>query len=484
MTVKPPPVLSLFTAAPDKKPGPAAPKTARSATKAERPPGTLTVSEVLHRARVRLEELGDISVVGEVQRLTTARNGHWYLELKDKGGCLSVVMYFRDVQRVRFTPEAGLEVVVTGRLTVYPATGRFQLLGKNIAPVGQGALALAFEQLKQKLEAQGLFDVARKRALPFLPQRVGIVTSLQAAALHDVLRVLRARMPQIPVLVAQTRVQGEGAGSEVAQALRLLDQSRRCDVILLVRGGGSMEDLWAFNTEPVARAIFHSETPIICGVGHETDTTIADLVADVRAATPSQAAELAVPREVELRARLDAQGRRLTSLARGRIEREKNKLLRLERRLPTAARLKRAPQERLHVLVERLERASPQARLVVWSQRVGGLQSRLMRVDPRAEVARARARTEAAQARLQQAVRRLLEDRRHRLLFLVEKLDALSPLAVLRRGFALVTSDQDDRLARADDLRPGARLRVRLEHKTATVVVQSVEGGERVTTED
>ena len=300
------------------------PRDARPAVKREAPVPSPTVGEapapeetrvfavreLVRAARLTLESrFADLRVEGEVSGLKRSANGHLYFTLKDAEAQLDCVMYAREAARLRFRLQDGQQVRCRGRLTIYEARGRFQFSVHAIEPAGAGALALAFEQLKQKLAAEGLFDPERKRALPFLPRRLGVVTSAQGAVIRDIVRVAHRRFP-VPILLAPTPVQGEGAAAAIVAALAEIVKVPDVDVVIVARGGGSMEDLWAFNDEALARAIAACPVPVISAVGHETDFTIADFVADLRAPTPSAAAELAVPVAADLLAELQLLGRR------------------------------------------------------------------------------------------------------------------------------------------------------------------------------
>src|ERR1700686_5381064 len=261
-----------------------------------------SVSDLTGRIRDLLAgEFTDVFVEGEVSNAHAAQSVHLYFTLKDNNSQIRCVCFRTQLARLKFRPEDGLHVTVRGSISVYEARGEYQIYVENIDPVGLGALQLAFEQLKKRLEAEGLFAAERKKPLPMLPSRIGLITPPRGAAVRDVVRILRRRFPNLHLIVFPVRVQGEGAAAEMVKALRVFNQKKLVDVLILARGGGSMEDLWAFNEEPLARAIVASEIPVISGVGHETDFTIADFVADVRASTPSAAAELVVqtPREFE-----------------------------------------------------------------------------------------------------------------------------------------------------------------------------------------
>jgi exodeoxyribonuclease VII large subunit len=365
------------------------------------------------------QRVGRVWVAGEVSNLHGASSGHFYFTLRDGGAQLRAALFRSAARRLPFEPEEGLEVLVFGELSVYEPRGDLQLLVRHLEPRGRGALQLAFEQLRTRLEREGLFDAAGKRALPELPRCIGIVTSAQGAALHDVIEVAARRFPGLRLLLAATRVQGEGAEAEIAFALEALQAVPDVDVILLVRGGGSLEDLQPYNTERVARALRACRVPVVSGVGHEVDVTIADLAADLRAPTPSAAAALAVPERAALVARLERHAARLLAAARRAIERRGDR------------------HARAH---EALRAHAPLARL------------------------RARAlRLESARRALDVAAQRTVERRVAPLRAAAARLHALSPLAVLGRGYAIARRRGDGTIIRrAADVVPGEALRVRV----------------------
>jgi exodeoxyribonuclease VII large subunit len=279
-----------------------------------------TVVELTARIRDLLEgEFHDLWVEGEVSNCRLAQSGHLYFTLKDAKAQIRCVCFRDQLRLLKFRPEDGLHVTVRGSISVYEPRGEYQIYVEHIEPVGLGALQLAFEQLKKRLEAEGLFAIERKKPLPVLPRRIGVVTSPKGAALRDILRVLRRRFPNLHVIIFPVKVQGEGAAAEIVEAVRYFNRAKLVDVMILARGGGSLEDLWAFNEEILARAIAESEIPIISGVGHETDFTIADFVADVRAATPSQAAEIVVRTRQEFERQIAEHARRLVQRMRVRF---------------------------------------------------------------------------------------------------------------------------------------------------------------------
>jgi exodeoxyribonuclease VII large subunit len=380
----------------------------------------LSVAQLIAGVRGLLEDgVGRVWVAGEVSNLHRAASGHCYFTLKDEGAQLRAALFRATARRLPFEPENGLSLLVYGDVTVYEPRGDLQLLVRALEPRGVGALQIAFEQLRARLEAEGLFDDAHKRPLPPHPRRVGVVTSSGGAALHDVIQVSGRRFPGVPLLVSPTRVQGEEAEREIVAALDAVVGQPDVDVVLLVRGGGSLEDLRPFNTEVVARALRRSPVPVISGVGHETDVTIADLAADARAPTPSAAAALALPDGAALLDRLHRDGARLVAAWRAILAARRAKLLQEWQAL------------RAH---------APRARLAAQRSRLVAL--------VRALESHARARVERARARLATGTARL---------------DTLSPLAVLGRGYAIVRlADGGPILRSPDQVTAGDRLRVRL----------------------
>ena len=307
---------------------------------AEPPQRVFTVRELNDVVRQVLEDgFGDIAVEGEISNLKQQTSGHWYFTLKDDAAQLSAVFFRGDASRVRFRPEHGLRVRAFGRLTLYTAQGKYQLVVRDLVPVGQGALELAFRQLKEKLQAEGLFDEARKRPLPRFPRRIALVTSPTGAAVRDMLTTLATRWPLLRIFVVPVAVQGDRAPDEIVHALEFVNRVRAADVVIVARGGGSLEDLWAFNDERVARAIVASRIPVVSGVGHEVDFTIADFVADRRAPTPTAAAALVVPHRDEVRQQLGQSDQRMARALRRRLELPRQRLQQLMtrygmRRLP------------------------------------------------------------------------------------------------------------------------------------------------------
>jgi len=400
---------------------------------AERPKAW-TVSQLTRHVKECIENnFGSVWVEGEISNARTFTSGHCYFTLKDESAQLPAVLWRDAAARLRFTPQDGKKVLACGHLTVYEARGAYQLIVERLEPLGIGDLAAAFEQLKQKLAAAGLFDEARKKPLPRFPRRIGIVTSPSGAAIQDMLKIIFSRWPA-DVILAGVRVQGEGAAAEIAQAiatLNALPPADRPDVLIVGRGGGSLEDLWAFNEEAAARAIAASRIPVISAVGHEVDFTISDFVADVRAATPTHAAELVVPDLQEVRERLGA----------------------LSTALPSGLR-------------QRLENAR---------QRLAGLAGSYAFRRPEERVAALRQRLDDLFSRLAPAGERRLAVARDRMAALAERLESLSPLRILERGYSLTTRDRDGKIVRSPlDVAAGENLRTRVRDG---VVFSRVTGG-------
>ena len=396
----------------------------------------LTVSELNARIKGLIESdpvLGSVCVRGELSNYKVYPSGHHYFTLKDAESSLRCVMFRFAASKLRFRPESGMGVTVWGRVSVYPRDGAYQLYCEDIMPEGAGDLQVAFEQLREKLQREGLFDPAHKKPIPRYPERIAVITSSAGAAVHDIIRVLRKRWPVAKVILLPVRVQGVEAPPEIVGAIRYANRYKVADVIITGRGGGSIEDLWAFNDERVARAIYESELPVISAVGHEPDVTIADYVADLRAATPSNAAELAAPDMSELReAIMSARARLDQAVDRGIRERRK----------------------RLEELGSRRVMRSP----------TGFIDQRRLELD-------------SIRLRLDSAATRKLGRERQQFAVLAAKLDALSPLKVLGRGYSIALDSEGRAVKEAGQLRPGDRLSLRLAKGEADCLVESVNGG-------
>ncbi len=424
-----------------------------------------SVSELNRTVRDVLEgALGPIWVAGELSNLARPASGHIYFTLKDSDAQVRCAMFRGRNRHLTFTPEAGMMVRARANVGLYEARGDYQLIVESLEPGGSGALAQAFEALKKRLAAAGLFAAERKRALPSLPRRIGVITSASGAAVRDVLRVLRRRFPAIPVVVYPVPVQGEQAVGTIAAMLERAGRRSECDVLLLVRGGGSLEDLWAFNEEAVARAIAASPIPVVTGVGHEVDVTIADFAADQRCPTPSAAAEVVTPDAESLARRVGQLERRLSAAMRGRLERSADGYTRLERRLhrQDPARRLQQLQQRADELSARLARGI-RRELARHRQRGSATTERLERATPAHRIERLRERVARAETGLHRGMRRTLTSQRERLASATRALEAVSPLAVLGRGYALVQRSADGRaVVDAASTAPGDRLDIRL----------------------
>jgi exodeoxyribonuclease VII large subunit len=423
-----------------------------------------TVARLNREVRTLLERnFGSVWLEGEISNLSRPASGHWYFSLKDDAAQVRCAMFRQRNMFIRFPVRDGLQVLVRARVGLYEPRGEFQLVVDHLEEAGEGALRRRFEQLKRKLADEGLFDVRHKQPIPRLPQRIGVITSPSGAAIRDVLSVLRRRFPAIPVLVYPTSVQGEAAPREIVQALALAGARRDCDVLILARGGGSLEDLQAFNDESVARALFACPIPVVCGVGHESDVSIADFVADERAPTPSGAAERVSPDRGEWLQRL-AQLRRRTSQANARrlqqaAQRVDGLRQRLDRQHPGRRLALHA--QRLGELRARLTRATRQ-RLERTRTAAGGARQRLWRASPALRLAALGLRLAGSRRQLRSGVLNALAGARRRLQLAERTLRAVGPLATLERGYAIVTDAQGRVLRDAHAVPADALIEARL----------------------
>jgi exodeoxyribonuclease VII large subunit len=437
----------------------------------------LTVSELTARIRDLLaKNFTDIWVVGEISNCREAQSGHIYFTLKDDRAQVRCVFFKQQQRGIKFRPEDGLQMTVRGSISVYETRGEYQIYVENLEPVGLGALQLAFEQLKKRLEAEGLFTAGRKKPLPLLPNRIGLITSPRGAAVRDVVRILRRRFPNVHLTVYPVRVQGEGAAGEIVKALKFFNLKKFVDVLILARGGGSMEDLWAFNEEPVARAIAASAIPVISGVGHETDFTIADFVADVRASTPSAAAELVVQTRREFDKHIADLRETLASQIRYR-------LLELSRRVHelSARRGFRRPLDLLRQQRQRADEMTSRLALGLRAQfeksrkRFTAAHLRIMSFDFRVKIAAFRLRLERRTADLSVRSERLLRTKRERLDRLRLQLEERSPLRVLERGYAIATDAAGNVLRDAAQVALGDTVAIQLYRGRLTTEVKRKE---------
>ncbi|TAJ23262.1 MAG: exodeoxyribonuclease VII large subunit [Nitrospirae bacterium] len=427
------------------------------------PQRILTVSELTTLVRDRLEQgFPDLWIEGEVSNLRTPSSGHCYFTLKDQNSQIRAVLFRTGAQRLRFALREGLQVIVRGRLTVYEPRGEYQAVLDYLEPKGIGALQLALEQLKEKLAREGLFDASRKRPLPFLPRRVGLVTSRSGAVLHDMLVVLERRCPSLSVLICPVPVQGDGAAPQIAEAIRTLGQSGNVDVIIVGRGGGSLEDLWSFNEEVVVRAIAESPVPVVSAVGHETDYTLADFAADYRAPTPSAAAEAVAPVLDDLiqgledwRARQERAMQVRFALIRHRLE-ESGEMLSV-RTVPLQRHV-----QRLDEYTSRLG-WTVKSSLATFRQQIMACRHDLGLSSPLDRVRGAMVLVPQFLKRVEQGMRSGQAFRSQAVRSLVQALDGLSPLAILARGYSIIQTVSDGAVVRrAEDLSVGDAVRARL----------------------
>jgi len=441
----------------------------------------LTVSDVTAEIRTALESgFGELWIEGEISNCRVWNTGHVYFTLKDPTAQLKAVMFRTAYRYLKFKIEDGLHVVARGRLSVYEPKGEYQLVCEHLEPHGRGALQLAFEQLKRKLHAEGLFAADRKRPIPALPRKIGIVTSLDGAALRDILKILSRRHPNAHIVVRPVRVQGEGAAEDIAKALKAIASVPGVDVIIVGRGGGSIEDLWAFNEESLARTIAACPVPVISAVGHEVDVTIADFVADLRAPTPSAAAEMVVTAKEEFHARIDRLHGRLQAAMRSDVQRRRNVLHVLTSRRGLAGWHVRVAMQGRHVseLTHGLRRATT----ALIARRAREHQARAARLearDVRRGLAAIRARLAAAETRLHVVAGRAHERAAARFTALAGRLDTLSPLAVLARGYAVCwTEDRTAIIRQASAVAPGDLVRVTLHEGEIDCEVRSAHGSD------
>ncbi|TOP48733.1 exodeoxyribonuclease VII large subunit [Vibrio parahaemolyticus] len=423
-----------------------------------------TVSRLNAEVRLLLEnEMGIVWLVGEISNFSAPVSGHWYLTLKDSRAQVKCAMFRGNNRRVTFKPANGNQVLVKARLSLYEPRGDYQLIIESMQPEGDGRLQQEFEELKMKLAAEGLFAQTNKLPLPEHPKRVGVITSKTGAALYDILDVLKRRDPSLPVVIYPTMVQGDDAAIQIAQAIGRANSRNECDVLIVGRGGGSLEDLWCFNNEILARTIAASQIPIISAVGHEVDMTIADFVADVRAPTPSAAAELVSRDNSHKDQSLVAKQHKLASAMRYYLAQQKQQsaqlLHRLERQHPSY-QLQHQSQQ-LDELDMRLRRAM-QRFIDTRQQAVERKHHRLQLNSPVKHLAQQKSRLERIEHKLLDAMDRKLLTMRHQLAIAAEKLDTVSPLATLKRGYSITQTEQGKVVRSADDVKTGDLLVTRL----------------------
>lgn len=433
---------------------------------AEQPPQRRIwkVSELVAELRLTIErQFSDLWIEGEICDLRPAASGHIYFTIKDDSGQLTAVLFRRQASLLRFRPENGLQVLLRGKLSLYEQRGQVQLIAEHIEPMGAGSLQLAFEQVKRRLQQEGLFDAERKKPLPAFPRCVGVVTSPSGAVIRDIITVITRRHAALDILLYPALVQGEAAAAEVAKGIAYFNETREVDLIVIARGGGSLEDLAPFNTESLARAIAASELPIVSAVGHETDFTIADFVADLRAPTPSAAAEIITAAQHKVEERLNEIQQRLQRATRYLVMQARERFSRVSINAATARisdNLNRR-QQRIDELSFRLETAL-RTELQPKAQRLQALTAAIHRNNVPQRIALMRERLKNYESRLEQSYRQHSNTRRSSLQALERHLNSLSPLAVLNRGYALVYDKSGALLKNASQTSPGKQLTTRL----------------------
>ncbi|WP_033849897.1 exodeoxyribonuclease VII large subunit [Yersinia wautersii] len=424
-----------------------------------------TVSRLNQTVRELLErEMGQIWLTAEISNFSQPASGHWYFTLKDDRAQVRCAMFRNSNRRTTFRPQNGQQVLVRASITLYEPRGDYQLIAESMQPAGDGLLQQQFEQLKQQLAAEGLFDQSHKQPLPRPAKQVGVITSASGAALHDVLHVLQRRDPSLPVIIYPTSVQGVDAPLQIVRAIQLANLRAECDVLIVGRGGGSLEDLWSFNDERVARAIFNSHIPIVSAVGHETDVTIADFVADLRAPTPSAAAELVSRNQIELVRQIQGQQQRMEMAMDYYLAQRNQQFTRLEHRLQQQhPHLRLSRQQTLLLKLQRRLEESAQTQIRLLSKRTERLQQRLQQVQPQGQIHRYNQRVQQQEYRLRQAVERQLNGYRQRFGIACSQLEAVSPLATLARGYSVTQTPAGALLKTTKQVQAGDKLTTRLQ---------------------
>lgn len=435
-----------------------------------------TVTRLNSAVRMILEQdLGLVWLTGELSNLAMPSSGHWYFSLKDLGAQVRCAMFKGNNRRVAFRPQDGMQVLVQARVSLYEPRGDYQLIIESMQPAGDGVLALRFEELKRRLGAEGLFDESRKRPLPREPRAVGLVTSATGAALHDMLTVLKRRAPDLPVFIYPTQVQGSAAISQIVAAIAKANQRAEVDVLIVGRGGGSLEDLWCFNEEAVARAIAHSAIPVISAVGHEVDVTISDFAADLRAPTPSAAAELVAPDNQARIQRLAHLKQRLQQAMNRQQTAARHDFILLQKRLDHQDPKRRLEQQsqRLDELSTRLQQLLRQ-RLHQGERRLANLELRLQGKSPERLLAAGKRRHQLAEERLYALIAKRQDLASHRLAMLTARLDGVSPLATLGRGYSITRTPRGEVISRADQVSSGDQLITTLAQGSLQVRVEGI----------
>ncbi|MBC1187322.1 exodeoxyribonuclease VII large subunit [Kluyvera sichuanensis] len=427
-------------------------------------PSIFTVSRLNQTVRLLLEqEMGQVWISGEISNFTQPASGHWYFTLKDDNAQVRCAMFRNSNRRVTFRPQHGQQVLVRANITLYEPRGDYQIIVESMQPAGEGLLQQKYEQLKAKLQAEGLFDQQFKQPLPSPAHCVGVITSKTGAALHDILHVLKRRDPSLPVVIYPTAVQGEDAPGQIVRAIELANARGECDVLIVGRGGGSLEDLWSFNDERVARAIFASHIPVVSAVGHETDVTIADFVGDLRAPTPSAAAEMVSRNQQELVRQIQSAQQRLGMAMDYYLANRSRRFTQIFHRLQ-----QQHPQLRLarqQTTLERLRQRMSTAlenQIKQANQRQQRMMQRLNQQNPQPRIHRAQSRIQQLEYRLAENIRARLSEQRERFGNAVTHLEAVSPLATLARGYSVTTASNGKVLKQTKQAKAGEMLTTRL----------------------
>ncbi|ENQ3680132.1 exodeoxyribonuclease VII large subunit [Escherichia coli] len=444
-------------------------------------PAIFTVSRLNQTVRLLLEhEMGQVWISGEISNFTQPASGHWYFTLKDDTAQVRCAMFRNSNRRVTFRPQHGQQVLVRANITLYEPRGDYQIIVESMQPAGEGLLQQKYEQLKAKLQAEGLFDLQYKKSLPSPAHCVGVITSKTGAALHDILHVLKRRDPSLPVIIYPTAVQGDDAPGQIVRAIELANQRNECDVLIVGRGGGSLEDLWSFNDERVARAIFASRIPVVSAVGHETDVTIADFIADLRAPTPSAAAEMVSRNQQELLRQIQSVQQRLGMAMDYFLANRTRRLTLLHHRLQ-----QQHPQLRLARQQTALERLQQRMNLAIDSQikrtnkRQVRLLQRLNQQTPQPRIHRVQSRIQHLEHRLAEHVHSRLSAMRERFGNAVTHLEAVSPLSTLARGYSVTTVTDGKVLKKVKQVKTGDVMTTRLEDGWVKSEVKGITSAKR-----
>ena len=439
-------------------------------------PSTLTVTELTTNIRTSLERtFSDIWVQGEVSNLRVPSSGHMYFTLKDEKSQIRAVVFRRTAMLLRFSLDNGLNVVTRGRVTVYEPRGDYQILVDAIEPCGVGALQLAYEQLKEKLGKEGLFDPSRKQPLPFFPERVGIITSQTGAALRDILTVLHRRCPIISVVLYPVAVQGEGAATQIAEAIRRCDRQGEVDVMIVGRGGGSWEDLWSFNEESVVRAIAEARIPVVSAVGHEIDVTLSDFAADYRAPTPSAAAEAVSPVLEDLRDGIQIYGERIGQGMQNQLRAIRHRVHAAYRALPDPRYILQMRVQRVDDLDRRLTRAMNNVQLLR-RPKVMALSSALMQYNPLQSIQHTSMTVRQYRAQMNRAMPAMVTSKRQQFRVVAASLQTLNPLAILSRGYSVLERQPSGEIIRSrTQVQSGDRVRARLADGVLTCLIEQID---------